>query len=104
MTPIRWCSAPGAHSRRSRPSSVIRPSVGSYSRVRSLISVVLPLPFSPTIASLLPGGMWRSTAYTATSVEPGYENDTPSNRTPSPGTLPTTAAPPAVWVGVSRNS
>ena len=59
---------------------------------------------TPTIASLLPGGMWRSTAASAVSCDPGYENDTPSNRTPSPGTVPEVALPPGAIVGVSRNS
>src|SRR5665648_243377 len=36
----------------SKPSALIRPSVGSYSRVSSLTRVVLPAPFTPTTAVL----------------------------------------------------
>ena len=52
---MRSRSAASSHSARSRPSSRMRPAVGAYRRVSSLISVVLPEPFSPTSARLLPG-------------------------------------------------
>src|SRR5665647_2461217 len=44
----------------SKPSALIRPSVGSYSRVSSLTRVVLPAPFTPTTAVLRPAGSSRS--------------------------------------------
>jgi len=43
--------------RRSVPSTMIRPSVGSYNRHRSLIRVDLPAPLAPTIAIDRPAGM-----------------------------------------------
>ena len=49
----------------------MRPSVGSYSRVRSLISVVFPEPFSPTSARLSPGRIFRLTLSSALPVAPG---------------------------------
>ena len=53
---MRRRSASSSHSRRSSPSSDdARPRVGRYRRVSSLISVVLPEPFSPTRASDSPG-------------------------------------------------
>ena len=47
-------------SRRSIPSSRIRPSVGSASRARSLANEVLPEPVSPTMAALTPADSCRS--------------------------------------------
>ena len=39
-----------------RPSTVITPEVGRYMPSSSLISVVLPDPFSPTSATVEPAG------------------------------------------------
>ena len=60
-----------SYSRRSTPSSRIRPSFGSYSRASSLTSVVLPAPFSPTSASRSPGRQREVEPRTAQWSEPG---------------------------------
>ena len=44
----------GARSRRLRPSYVTRPSSGSYTRLTTLNSVVLPAPFGPISAQISP--------------------------------------------------
>ena len=64
-TPSRYAVRRPRHdgidrSRRSTPSTSMPPDSGSYSRHRSLASVVLPAPFCPTIASDVPAGMARS--------------------------------------------
>ena len=66
---------------RSTPSTRIAPAVGVYIRHSSLTSVVLPAPFSPTIATTAPAGSSRFTSSSTSRSVPGYANDTWSNRT-----------------------
>ena len=77
---------------------------GVYSRVSSLISVVLPEPFSPTSARLSPGRSVKLTSRTAGSVAPGYVKLTCSKRRPVPGEVPVVTVPDAAVTGVSRYS
>lgn len=53
------------------PSTVIRPSPGSYSRVISLISVVFPTPLAPTIAVHFPASILRSRPSKTRRSRPG---------------------------------
>ena len=78
LTCRRHCS--GSTVAMSTPSTVTLPAVGSWSRVSSLTSVVLPAPLTPTTAVHSPAGSVRSSPSSTVRVEPGYENDTPSNR------------------------
>src|SRR5690606_25445882 len=57
-------------SRRSTPSSRTRPEVGSCSRATSAAMVDFPAPDSPTSASRVPAGTWRSTSVTASVSAP----------------------------------
>ncbi len=51
----------------STPSASTAPATGSYSRHKSLASVVLPAPFWPTMASEVPAGMVRSKSWSTGS-------------------------------------
>ena len=62
----------------SRPSSRMRPSVGSTSRLTIRSVVVFPQPLGPTSTTVLPAGTSRSSASTAT-VPSGYRFVTASN-------------------------
>ena len=53
------------------PSTRIRPAVGSYSLASSFTSVVLPAPFSPTIATTVPAGSSRFTSSSTSRSVPG---------------------------------
>ena len=59
-TPNRRRSCSGSQVDSSRPSSTMRPSLGSYRPANSLTNVVFPAPFSPTKAMLSPGAITRS--------------------------------------------
>ena len=61
----------------------MRPSLGSYRRAISLVSVVLPAPFSPTSATRSPGRSEKLTWRTAHRSLPGYLKPTSSNTKPS---------------------
>src|SRR4030095_2257975 len=54
----------------------MEPDEGSYIFASSLTSVVLPAPFSPTIATTAPAGSSRFTAATTHRSGPGQGNDT----------------------------
>jgi hypothetical protein len=54
----------------------MEPDDGSYIFDSSLTSVVLPAPFSPTIAITAPAGNVTDTSSNTTRDVPGYENDT----------------------------
>ena len=56
---------------RSRPSTVIRPVVGRYMPVSSLIRVDLPAPFSPTTATVVPALSVRQISVRAGASWPG---------------------------------
>ncbi len=83
-------NAPARRARHSpagtRPSGVssnrIDPDDGSYILARSFTSVVLPAPFSPTIATTAPAGRVTDTSSSTTRDVPGYANDTWSKRMP----------------------
>ncbi|KAF0646663.1 hypothetical protein K701_27155 [Streptomyces fradiae ATCC 10745 = DSM 40063] len=60
-----------AVSRRSTPSRVIRPDVGSSSRDSSDSSVLLPDPVAPATATVLPARIVRSTPRSAAARPPG---------------------------------
>ena len=57
--------------RRSRPSIVTTPEVGSCSRSAKAASVDLPDPVSPTTASVAPGGMVKLTPRSASRSASG---------------------------------
>src|SRR6185437_6596379 len=57
------------------PSTSIVPDVGWYMPSSSLTSVVLPEPFSPTIATVAPAGSVRLSAESTGRSVPGYLND-----------------------------
>ena len=60
---------------------MIRPAVTSYSLGTSEVSTVLPDPVAPTIASVSPGEIARSTSCsTCSSGASGKAKPTPSNR------------------------
>ena len=68
----RCCQARGSISLSCTSSTRIAPAVGSTRRASNLIKVVLPAPFSPTMARLLPAGMTRLTAFKMSRGWPGY--------------------------------
>src|SRR5207245_9543842 len=70
-------------------SARIEPDDGSDIFARSLTSVVLPAPFSPTIATTAPAGSVTDTSSSTTRDVPGYANDTCSSRTPRCNTVGT---------------
>src|SRR5256885_923006 len=74
---------------------MIEPDDGSYIFARSLTSVVLPAPFSPTIATTAPAGSVTDTSSSTTRDVPGYANDTCSSRTPRCNTVGTGRSPAA---------
>src|SRR5437016_5237963 len=96
-------NAPARHSRHSlagkRASGVssrrIEPDDGSYIFASSLTRVVLPAPFSPTIATTAPAGSVTDTSSSTTRDVPGYANDTLSSRMPRCNTVGTGRAPPS---------
>ena len=61
------------------PSSRISPSVGTYNRVISLIKVVLPEPFAPTMQSFYPQLILRLRCLKEYVSLPGYLKDTSLN-------------------------
>ena len=65
----------------SMPFRRISPSVGSYRRHKSLIKVVLPLPFIPTTARRLPISNFIFTLRSAQLAHPGYLKETLRNST-----------------------
>src|SRR5438046_3129016 len=71
-----------SYSRRSTPSSRMRPSSGSYSRASSFTSVVFPAPFSPTSATRSSGSNVKVKCRTAQRSEPGQRNPTSWNSNP----------------------
>ena len=88
-------SSSRASSRRSTPSSLTAPSSGSTSRVSSVVSVDLPAPVGPTIATVRPGSTVKSTP-ASTSRSGRYPNRTsghlragpPSSRSAAPRRTP----------------
>ncbi len=68
------------------PSTRIAPDVGWYMPSSSLTSVVLPEPFSPTIATVAPAGSVRVSEESTGRSVPGYVND--RSRTRYPGRQP----------------
>ena len=64
-------AASGSIPERSIPSNSIRPLVGSYRPASNLMSVDLPAPFSPTMATTVPAGRSRSTLSSTTRSLPG---------------------------------
>src|SRR6202522_136995 len=82
ITPISFHRLSRLYSRRSFPSSRICPSVGSYRRVSNLTIVVLPWPFSPTIAMRSEGPSLKLTFLSTILGFPGYLNETFLNSNP----------------------
>ena len=68
------------------------------------MSVVLPEPFSPTSARLVPGVRCSVTCSRAGSSASGYVKLTSSKRTPSAGCGPRSAVPKGSGTSVSRYS
>ena len=62
---------PGLMPARSCPSTVIRPALGRYMPVSSLIKVDLPAPFSPTTATVEPAFSVRQMSVSAGVSWPG---------------------------------
>ena len=52
------------------------PEVGSYIFASSFTIVLLPAPFSPTIATTEPAGSSTFTSFSTSFSVPGYANDT----------------------------
>src|ERR1700674_2190962 len=76
-------------------STKIEPEDGSYIFASSLTSVVLPAPFSPTMATTAPTGSVNDTSSSTTRDVPGYANDTCSSRMPRCNTVGTARSPNA---------
>ncbi len=84
---VSWLTTPtmsdrsvSAMSRRSTPSIVTRPPVGSWSRAIRAAVVLFPEPVSPTSARELPAGTSRLTSASAGGPPSSYANVTCSNR------------------------
>ena len=70
-TPTNSLTSVSASSRRSTPSMLTVPPVGSYKRLIRAAMVLLPEPVSPTSARVLPAGTSRLNPATAAVLLPG---------------------------------
>src|SRR5438128_1344976 len=83
-------------------STRIEPDDGSYIFASSLTSVVLPAPFSPTMATTAPAGSVTDTSSSTTREVPGYANDTWSSLMPRRNTARSNAGDTHFLTGRGR--